>query len=200
MPVLTHTTTTFKSDCLFLRTKSSLNHLRSSVSQNPSPFPIREPLYKLQTGSGEIKKISYRRSKVHQRRKGCSPWRAQALVVTSDNHKKRMIIDYSQNINRFTLLDAYPLAKINVMVQAISNYRFFSTVDLKITNGVACFQRVMDNILRVEKLKDTFVHVDDVTICGMNEEEHDEKLNRFREVAEEYNLTLNRLHAIVPIW
>ncbi|KRX51754.1 Retrovirus-related Pol polyprotein from transposon opus [Trichinella sp. T9] len=123
---------------------------------------------------------------------GCSPWRAQALVVTSDNHKKRMIIDYSQNINRFTLLYAYPLAKINVMVQAISNYRFFSTVDLKITNGVACFQRVMDNILRVEKLKDTFVHVDDVTICGMNEEEHDEKLNRFREVAEEYNLTLNK--------
>ncbi|KRX79202.1 Retrovirus-related Pol polyprotein from transposon 17.6 [Trichinella sp. T6] len=78
------------------------------------------------------------------------------------------------------------------MVQAISNYRFFSTVDLKITNGVACFQRVMDSILRVEKLKDTFVHVDDVTICGMNEEEHDEKLNRFREVAEEYNLTLNK--------
>ncbi|KRX51904.1 Retrovirus-related Pol polyprotein from transposon gypsy [Trichinella sp. T9] len=134
---------------------------------------------------------------------GCSPWRAQALVVTSDNHKKRMIIDYSQNINRFTLLYAYPLAKINVMVQAISNYQTnqilplklaedFTIVPFGVTNGVACFQRVMDNILRVEKLKDTFVHVDDVTICGMNEEEHDEKLNRFREVAEEYNLTLNK--------
>ncbi|KRY22914.1 Retrovirus-related Pol polyprotein from transposon gypsy [Trichinella patagoniensis] len=135
----------------------------------------------------------------------CSPWRAQALVVTSDNHKKRMVIDYSQTINRFTLLDAYPLPKISDMVQAISKYRFFSTVDLKtdgrlyqfkripfgVTNGVACFQRVMDNILRVEKLKDTFVYVDNVTICGMNREEHDENLNRFREVAEKYNLTLN---------
>ncbi|KRZ57417.1 Retrovirus-related Pol polyprotein from transposon [Trichinella nativa] len=132
MPVLTHTTTTFKSDCLFLRTKSSLNHLRSSVSQNPSPFPIRESLYKLQTGS--------------------------------EAHDYRLF----SKINRFTLLDAYPLAKINVMVQAISNYRFFSTVDLKtggrlyqfkripfgVTNGATCFQRVMDNILRVEKLKD----------------------------------------------
>ncbi|KRX35171.1 Retrovirus-related Pol polyprotein from transposon 17.6 [Trichinella murrelli] len=49
----------------------------------------------------------------------------------------------------------------------------------------------MDNILRVEKLKDTFVNVDNVTICGMNHEEHDENLNRFREVAEKYNLTLN---------
>ncbi|KRZ96864.1 Retrovirus-related Pol polyprotein from transposon [Trichinella sp. T8] len=55
----------------------------------------------------------------------------EALVVTSDNHKKRMVIDYSQTINRFTLLDAYPLPKINDMVQALSKYRFFSTVDLK---------------------------------------------------------------------
>ncbi|KRY49099.1 Retrovirus-related Pol polyprotein from transposon gypsy [Trichinella britovi] len=142
----------------------------------------------------------------------CSPWRAQALVVTSDNHKKRMVIDYSQTINRFTLLDAYPLPKISDMVQAISKYRFFNTVDLKsayyqipinardkpytafeadgrlyqfkripfgVTNGVACFQR------------DTFVYVDNVTICGMNRKEHDEILNRFREVAEKYNLTLN---------
>ncbi|OUC47816.1 hypothetical protein D917_06635 [Trichinella nativa] len=155
----------------------------------------------------------------------CCPWRAQALVVTTDNHKKRMIIDYSQTINRFTLLDAYPLAKINDMVQAISNYRFFSTVDLKsayykipinardkpyiafeadgrlyqfkripfgVTNGATCFQRVMDNILRVEKLKDTFVYVDNVTICGMNEEDHDKNLNRYREVAEKYNQTLIR--------
>ncbi|KRZ75194.1 Retrovirus-related Pol polyprotein from transposon gypsy [Trichinella papuae] len=61
----------------------------------------------------------------------CSPWRAQTLVVTSDNHKKRMVIDYSQTINRLTLLDAYPLPKINDMVQAISKYRFFSTVNLK---------------------------------------------------------------------
>ncbi|KRY38399.1 Actin, acrosomal process isoform [Trichinella spiralis] len=49
----------------------------------------------------------------------CSPWRAQALVVTSDNHKKRMVIDYSQTINRFTLLDAYALPKINDMIKLL---------------------------------------------------------------------------------
>ncbi|KRX21394.1 Retrovirus-related Pol polyprotein from transposon 17.6 [Trichinella nelsoni] len=132
----------------------------------------------------------------------------------SDNYKKRTMIDYSQTISHFTLFDAYPLPRINDMVQAMSKNRFFSTVDLKktnhlklcfeaggrfyqfecipfgVTNGVACFQRVMDNILQVEKLKDTFIHVDNVTICSMNEVEHDENLNRFREVAEKYNLTL----------
>ena len=37
-----------------------------------------------------------------------SPWRAQILVVSPENHKKRLVVDYSQTINRFTLLDAYP--------------------------------------------------------------------------------------------
>ena len=37
-----------------------------------------------------------------------SPWRAQVLVV-KQGEKKRLVIDYSVIINRFTLLDAYPL-------------------------------------------------------------------------------------------
>ena len=43
--------------------------------------------------------------------KSNSPWRAQVVVV-KDTHvqgKKRLAIDYSQTINRFTLLDVYPL-------------------------------------------------------------------------------------------
>ena len=35
-----------------------------------------------------------------------SPWRARALVVTQVNHKKKIIIDYSQTVNKFTFLDA----------------------------------------------------------------------------------------------
>ena len=40
-----------------------------------------------------------------------SPWRAQVLVVTQGT-KRRLVIDYSTTINRFTLLDAYPLPNI----------------------------------------------------------------------------------------
>ena len=40
-----------------------------------------------------------------------SPWRAQVLVTTNENHRKRMVIDYSKTINLFTHLDAYPLRK-----------------------------------------------------------------------------------------
>ena len=50
-----------------------------------------------------------------------SPWEAQALVVNNGG-KKRMVIDYSQTINRFTLLDACPLPKINELVNKITQY------------------------------------------------------------------------------
>ena len=42
-----------------------------------------------------------------------------------------MVIDYSRTINRFTLLDAYPLPRIDELVRKISNSSGFTTVDLK---------------------------------------------------------------------
>ena len=51
--------------------------------------------------------------------------------LLAERHKKRMVIDYSQTINRFTELDAYPLPNINDMVQKIAQYSVFSTIDLR---------------------------------------------------------------------
>ena len=41
-----------------------------------------------------------------------SPWRAQVLVIAPVGHKKRMVVDYSQTVNKYTQLDAYPQKKI----------------------------------------------------------------------------------------
>ena len=60
-----------------------------------------------------------------------SPWRAQVLVVTGDNHKKRMCIDYSETINKYTLLDGYPLPNMQNLVNKVAQYSHFSTLDLK---------------------------------------------------------------------
>ena len=60
-----------------------------------------------------------------------SPWRAQVVVTKDENHRKRLAIDYSQTINRFTLLDAFPLPRITDMVNKIAQYRVFSTIDLR---------------------------------------------------------------------
>ena len=59
-----------------------------------------------------------------------SPWRVQPLVVMQFNNKKRMVIDYSQNINNFTLLDAYPLPHMQDIVRRIAQHKVYSMLDL----------------------------------------------------------------------
>ena len=122
-------------------------------------------------------------------------------MARNKNHKKRMVIDYSQTINRFTLLDAYPLPRIDDTINAIAQYQVFSTNDLclyqftriplGVTNGVACFQRIMTDIIAEEKLQGTIVYLDNVTICGKDQEEHDENLKRFQDVASRRQITYN---------
>ena len=41
-----------------------------------------------------------------------SPWHAQIIVTSTPNKKKRLVVDFSHTINRFTLLDVYPLTRI----------------------------------------------------------------------------------------
>jgi len=54
-----------------------------------------------------------------------SPWRAQVLVPAHQNHGKCMVVDHSQTINRYTHLDAYPLPRIDEMVERVANYRMY---------------------------------------------------------------------------
>ena len=60
-----------------------------------------------------------------------SPWCAQVLVVTEDNHKKRMCINYSETINKYTLLDGYPLPNKQILANKVAQYSHFSTLYLK---------------------------------------------------------------------
>jgi len=59
-----------------------------------------------------------------------SPWRAQVVVTKSKTHKRRVVIDYSLTVNRFTLLDAYPLPRIDDQINEIAQHKYFSTLDL----------------------------------------------------------------------
>lgn len=59
-----------------------------------------------------------------------SPWRAQVVIVTV-NGKRRLCIDFSQTINLYTLLDAYPIPRIDDMVNSLAKYKYFSTFDLR---------------------------------------------------------------------
>ena len=161
-----------------------------------------------------------------------SPWRAQVLVISNPNHRRRMVVDYSQTINRFTYLDAYPFPRIDELVSTLSKYEIFTTLDLKsayhqipikekerkytafeacgklyqfcripfgVTNGVACFQRTIDDIIRREKLSGTFAYVDNLTVCGNSIAEHDFNLTKFLEVANKYGLVFNESKSVFRV-
>jgi len=67
----------------------------------------------------------------------------------------------------------------------------FRRIPFGVTNGVACFQRVIDTLISQENLYGVFAYLDDITICGNNQTEHDLNLNKFLTIIKKYGLILN---------
>ena len=161
-----------------------------------------------------------------------SPWRAQVLVTKDDRQKKRMVIDYSRTINKFSHLDAYPLPRIDDMSFDVSRCKIYSSFDLKsayhqipilpnekkftafeadgnlfqfnripfgVTNGVSAFQRAMSDLIKKNKLSYTWAYLDNVTVGGLTQEEHDTNVARFMKLVTQHNLTLNHTKTISSV-
>ena len=62
-----------------------------------------------------------------------SPWGAQVVNVKNQvlPNKKRLFIDYSQTVNQYTEVYAFPLSRIDDMITNLAEYLVFSTFDLK---------------------------------------------------------------------
>ena len=113
---------------------STLNNM-----EPPEPFPnLTETIHPIATKSRRYSKDDLRFIKEEVERllnegiieSSKLPWRTQVVVTKAENCKKRLAIDYSQIINRFTELDAFPLPRINDLVNDIAQYHVFSTIDL----------------------------------------------------------------------
>lgn len=83
--------------------------------------------------------------------------------------------------------------------EANGNLYNFCRVPFGVTNGVACFQRVIDDIIRKECLRGTYAYVDNITVCGNNQETHDANLRKLYSAAEKYNLTFNENKSILSV-
>lgn len=49
---------------------------------------------------------------------------------------------------------------------------------LGVTNGAACFQCTVDEILKVVGINDTFDYIGNVTVCGCTKADHDGNLDQ----------------------
>jgi len=52
----------------------------------------------------------------------------------------------------------------------------FKRIAFGLKNAVACFQRVIDDIIAAYDCKGMFAYLDDITVCGKTKEEHDKNL------------------------
>ncbi len=87
-----------------------------------------------------------------------SPWHAQVMIAREEfqRHKKGMCIDYSQTVNLFTELDAYQLPHIDDMINKLSQYKVFSTFDLKSAYHQIPLQESETKFTAFEALGDLF--------------------------------------------
>ena len=136
----------------------------------------------------------------------------------------RKAFAYSQKINKFTHLDAYPMPRIDDQINEISKCHVFSRLVLKsayhqirlllsdkrytafeangklyqfkrlpfgLTNSVACFQPKIVVFIDGNNLNNTFAYMDNLTLLGMSQKEHDETLDELYKAVKKCNLTFN---------
>lgn len=58
-----------------------------------------------------------------------SPWTSPVVLVKKKNGKPRFCIDY-RKLNNITKKDAYPLPRIDEMLDTLAGSKWFSTLDL----------------------------------------------------------------------
>ena len=97
-------------------------------------------------------------------------------------------LDLRSAFNQIPLIEA---DKKYTAFEADGQLYHFNRLPFGVTNGVAMFQRTMDSFIQKYDLKGTFAYLDNLTVCGLNQEEHDRNLQRFMEAAKEINLTFN---------
>ena len=67
----------------------------------------------------------------------------------------------------------------------------FARLPFGVTNGVACFQREMMKFVQDYNLKAVFPYLDNLTVCGINQADHDANLKLFLDAAEKSSLKFN---------
>ena len=51
----------------------------------------------------------------------------------------------------------------------------FCRIPFGVTNSIACFQRIIDKIIKENNLTGVYAYVDNIVVVGENQQEHDEK-------------------------
>ena len=68
-----------------------------------------------------------------------------------------------------------------------------------VKNGVPAFQKIMHDVIESHNLTGTFAYLDNITIVGKNQQEHDKNLQAFLDTATALNLTFNDSKSTISV-
>ena len=92
--------------------------------------PIRQPPRRLPLGKRQIEKEEI--EKMLERgviEPSSSPWASNVVLITKRDGTPRFCIDY-RKLNDCTIKDAYPLPRVDDLIEALAGTKFFSSLDL----------------------------------------------------------------------
>ena len=75
----------------------------------------------------------------------------------------------------------------------------FTRIPFGVTNGVAAFQRSMNDFIDKNQLNGTFAYLDNITVCGIDQADHDRNVQCFLDKIKGYSLTLNEDKTIASV-
>ena len=93
------------------------------------------------------------------------------------------------------MISKMPIIKYTAFEAGGKLYQF-CRIPFGVTNGVAVFQRLMGKIIKEEQLKDSLPYLDDMTVAGRTQEEHNSNVKAFIEVVQRRHLTLNHSKSV----
>lgn len=104
----------------------TIKHTITTVNDHPIKVPHRRiPPHQMDEVRQHISKLL----KQNVIRKSTSPYAAPVVLVRKKDKSLRLCVDYRQ-LNANTVKDAYPLPRIDEALEAISNSKYFSSIDL----------------------------------------------------------------------
>ena len=83
--------------------------------------------------------------------------------------------------------------------EADGNLYQYCCLPFGVTNGVSCFQRIIDRVIADNDLKQTLPYLDNITIGGFDEADHDRHFKKFLGGTSKINLTFNDAKSVVAV-
>ncbi|GBC54530.2 retroviral-like aspartic protease 1 [Rhizophagus irregularis DAOM 181602=DAOM 197198] len=116
--------------CIYGDKKISKTNIVKCNIRLKDEMPINQKAYRESTENREIiKREIDKMLKEEIIQESCSPWSSPVVIVNKKTGDKRFCIDF-RKINQITITDAYPLPRIDDLLEKFRVAKWFTTIDL----------------------------------------------------------------------